>query len=118
MSVQLEELAEFIRRVVPKSDCIENLRIQEASGMVSFLWQGQEFLVKPSLEVFEQKGAKLFITGASALMQLVLMKKNRNQTVIEAVLNALKEVEELVKADKTENGMTLLASAKQSLQKL
>ena len=118
MNAQLEELAQYIRLTVPQSKFIEGLQIKETAGVVSFRWQGREFLVKPSLEVFESKGTNVFITGASALMQLAFIKKDKNKKVLEAVLDSITRAEDLIKAMQTENGLKLLGTVKQSLIKL
>lgn len=118
MNVQLEELAEYIRRAVPQSRLIENLQVKEKADVVSFRWQGREFLVKPSLEVFESKGTNVFITGASVLMQLTFAKKDKNKKVIEVVLESIARAEDLIKGRQTENALNLLKTVKQSLVRL
>lgn len=118
-SQQLEELAQYIRATLPQPRTILDLQIKDPPGVVNFNWQGRDFMVKPPYEVLEVKGEKLFITGASTLMQLVLMKKNRNEKVVEAVLGTLAQAEDLIGNPlNREKGLALLGSVKQTLQKL
>ena len=68
MTLTLPELVVYIRQTVPQSKAIVHLEIKEAMEAVTFDWQGRQFLVKPSLQVLETKNSKLYITGASILV--------------------------------------------------
>jgi hypothetical protein len=41
---------------IPDPRSILNLQVKEKVGAVVFIWHGVEFLVKPSLHVFEMRG--------------------------------------------------------------
>jgi hypothetical protein len=114
----LEQLTQYIRQNLPQPKAIMNLRVQEKTGVVMFVWNAQEFVVKKTLEVFELKGQNLFVTGATMLMQSALRTVTRSETVIGTVLDALREAEELVKDEKQkESGLKLLESVKSTLRK-
>ena len=65
----LDELSQYIRQTVPDPRSILNLKVNDKLGAVSFIWHGVEFLVKPSMHVFEVRGYNLYITGISTLLQ-------------------------------------------------
>lgn len=115
MNEKLEELARFIRETLPQPKAILNLQLKDPPGVVTFRWHQREFLVKPSLEVFEIKGKNIFITGASMLIQTAFLKKKKLETVIGAATETLHQVEEFFKGSQFEKGATLLVSVKKAL---
>lgn len=115
----LEQLAQYIRETLPQPKSIVNLQAKDKTDVVTFHWQGREFLVKKSLDVLEVRSNNLYITGASMLLQSVLTKKGRNEKVIESVLDALKQAEDLISSKRqTESGLKLLGTVKSTLSKL
>ena len=115
----LEDLSKYVRLTLPQPKLIENLQVQTQAGVVSFGWQGKEFVVKPSLHVLEVRGKEVFITGASMLIQSTLMKRDKNEKVISAAIEVLIQVEDLIKAKRqVESGLKLLDSVKSTLRKL
>lgn len=115
----LAALADVIRRVLPARTPISNLEVKEDLGHVSFHWQDKIFAVDRHLQVFEIKGKQLFVTGSSILLQSVLRQKDKHRRVIEAVMEVLSEVQNLVDSkDRKEGGIKLLHSAQSTLQKL
>lgn len=115
----VSELVQYLQQTLPQPKSIKNLKPDERAGYVTFHWNGRDFVVKKSLEVFEMKNDKLFITGASILMQTALMKRNRNEKVIETVIDTLAQAEDLLSAKhQVENGLKLIAAVKGTLGKL
>lgn len=118
-SAGLEELAQYVQAVVPSSKSIAKLQIKEDIGAVEFQWQGHEFIVKPTFETLELRNKKLYVTGASLLLQMVLMKRKRNGKLLESVVSAMEQSVDFLKNPlNQEKGFTLLRSVKQSLQNL
>jgi hypothetical protein len=119
MKQSLDELIQYLRQTVPQSKTITQLRPNEEAGVVTFHWQGREFLVKKSLEVMETKGKSLYLTGASMLLQSVLMRRNYNEKALEGTLPILSQIEEMVLDQRrTEAGLKLLESVKETLARL
>ena len=119
MPENLEELTQYIRETIPQPKSILHLRHMTEADAVSFAWNGREFVVKNSLQALEIKNDKLFITGASMLMQLALMKRNKNEKVLGAVVENLRHAEEYINNPlRREQGLTLLGTVKASLKRL
>lgn len=118
MNSSLEEVAQYVRQTLPQSKAIQNLQLRADIGALTFRWNGREFLVKPSLEVFELKGPNVIITGASMLMQAALMTKNKNEKVIVAMVDTMKQAEDFIKANQKDNGLSLLATVKKTMGSL
>ncbi len=114
----LIHLAQFIRERVPQPKAILNLRIEELLGAVTFVWHAREFVVKQSLQVLELKGQNLYVTGATMLMQTALTSAGRSETVIESVIDAIRQAEGLLTDQKQkESGLNLLKNVKTTLRK-
>ncbi len=118
MNVPLQELPQYLRETVPQSKGITHLQVREAMDAVTFAWQGREFMVKPSLQVLEMKNNNVFLTGASMLLQCVLLKRDANQKIIESLLEALFQVEEMINSKRQNDGLRLLAGAKATMKRL
>lgn len=115
----LDELAQYVRQAVPDPRAILNLQVKEKTGAVVFIWHGVEFLVKPSLHVFEVRGYNLYITGISTLLQVVLMRRSQNEKVLESALDTIMEAEELTRArNQAQGGVKLLGTVREILRKL
>ncbi len=115
----LDELAQYVRQAVPDPRAILNLQVKEKTGAVVFIWHGVEFLVKPSLHVFEVRGYNLYITGISTLLQVVLMRRSQNEKVLESALDTIMEAEELIRArNQAQGGVKLLGTVREILRKL
>jgi len=112
----LDELVQYLRRTVPQAKLIKHMLPDEKAGVVTFEWQSRRFAVRKSLEVFEVKGNRIFVTGASGLMQAALTTKNRNQSVINAVIETLEQVEGQMRDNKPK-ALALLDSVKKTLQR-
>ncbi len=80
MEVKPEELNNLIHSRMPSAKDIKGLRVE--NGVAQFNWQGRHFAVKPTLETFEMKGDKLFITGMSILIQAALVTSVRNMETV------------------------------------
>jgi hypothetical protein len=119
MIESLDELAQYVRQTVPDPKSILNLRIQDKTGAVVFIWHGVEFLVKPSMHVFEVRGYNLYITGISTLLQVVLMRRNQNEKVLENALETIEQAEELIRVKgQTQAGVQMLGSVRDTLGKM
>lgn len=119
MNQTLAELTQYVRETVPHSKNITHLRSIADADLVAFHWQGREFAVKKSLHVMEMKGKRLYITGASMLMQLVLTNKNRNEKIIRNIVSILAECEEAIgHRRQSDTGLKLIEIAKGSLATL
>ena len=114
----LDELLQFVRETVPQPKAMQQLRIKSPPGVISFLWYQREYLVNPSLQVFELKNKEVFVTGASMLMQLALMRRSRGEKIMGASVDMLHQVEEFIKSRDIERGLALLASVKKALGSL
>ncbi len=119
MTETLDELAVYIRETIPQPKSISGLRRMTEAGAVGFAWNGREFVVKSSLQALEIKNGKIFVTGASMLMQMALVKRNLNEKVLSAVVDNLRQTEELLNDPKQrDHGLTLLQTVKAALKKL
>ena len=119
MIESLDELAQYIRQTVPDPKSILNLQIKEKTGAVVFIWHGVEFLVKPSMHVFEVRGYNLYITGISTLLQVVLMRRNQNEKVLENALETIEQAEELIRVkNQTQSGVKMLGAVRETLGKM
>ena len=115
----LDELAQYIRQAVPDPRSILNLQVKEKTGAIVFIWHGVEFLVKPSLHVFEVRGYNLYITGISTLLQVVLMRRSENEKVLESALDTIMEAKELIRArNQAQGGVKLLGTVREILWKI
>jgi ATPase subunit of ABC transporter with duplicated ATPase domains len=119
MIESLEDLAQYVRQTVPDPKSILNLQIKEKTGAVVFIWHGVEFLVKPSMHVFEVRGYNLYITGISTLLQVVLMRRNQNEKMLENALETIEQAEELIRAkSQTQAGVKMLGAVRETLGKM
>ncbi|MBM3833851.1 MAG: hypothetical protein FJ403_11390 [Verrucomicrobia bacterium] len=115
---QLEELAQYIRQTLPQPKAITRLAIDTKANVVSYAWNAHKFLIKPSLEVLELRAINLVITGASMLMQAALMKRDKDNKVLGAIDESLRQVEDLFSNHQSEKGLALLESVKRTLEKI
>lgn len=113
----LEELAHYIRRTLPQSNNNMSLELNAAAGAIQCRWHTREFIVKPSLEVFELRGLSLFVTGASILLQSVLAKQRKNARVFDEVVLSILKAEELLQRSRTETALALLKLVKRTMRK-
>ncbi len=84
--------------------------------VVTFEWQARRFAVRTSLETFELKGDRLFITGASGLVLYLLMSRARNREVFGEMAKNIEEAETRVR-DNPEQALELLSSVKKTIEK-
>lgn len=119
MARTLDELTQYIRETLPQSKAILNLHPLGDAGTVSFGWHGREFVINPSLQTVEIKHDRLYITGASMLMQLALIKRNRGDKLLAVVVENLRESEEMISNPlNREKGLLLLGTVKAGLKQL
>ena len=119
MITSLPELALYIRHTVPDPKAIMSMKANEKLGAVIFIWHGVEFLVKPSMQVFEVRGYNLYITGISTLLQVVLIRRSQNEKVLESALDSIHEAEDLIRVkNQGQAGARLLASVRDTLGKM
>ena len=119
MPETLDDLAGYIRETLPQPRSIVNLHPMRNGAAVCFSWHDREFVVNPSLQTLEIKKDALFVTGASMLLQLALLKRSRNEKVLGAVVESLRQVEDMINNPlNREQGLDLLGSVKATLRKL
>ena len=119
MITSLPELALYIRHTVPDPKAIMSMKANEKLGAVIFIWHGVEFLVKPSMQVFEVRGYNLYITWISTLLQVVLIRRSQNEKVLESALDSIHEAEDLIRVkNQGQAGARLLASVRDTLGKM
>lgn len=116
MTQDLEELVQYIRQTLPQSNQMRHMAVDDAAKVVTFEWQSRRFAVQLSLRTFEMKGTKLFITGASGLLQDLLARKASNREVIGEVVKTIQEIEGRLR-DHPDQAMELLQSVKRTLEK-
>lgn len=115
----LPDLVKFVRETIPDPRAILNLQMKEKIGAVVFIWHGVEFLVKPSLHVFEVRGYQLYITGISTLLQVVFMRRTKNEKMFEEAVETINQAEDLFRVqNKYREGMHLLGTVRESLGRL
>ncbi|MBI4664030.1 MAG: hypothetical protein HY735_34975 [Verrucomicrobia bacterium] len=113
----LDELAQELRRTIPLPSSISRLEPNQVANVVELTWQSRQFVVKPSLEVFELKGRTLFVNGTSMLIQTVLARQESTSRLVKALDGALERVESLFKSRRQQDAFTLLASVKATVTK-
>ena len=119
MPASLDELVQYIRETLPQPKQITHLKNNVQAGVVTFGWNGRDFAVKPSLEVFELKNAQIFITGSSMLMQLALLKRNRNEKILAVLVGTLQQAEDMINNPlNRDKGLNLLQTVKATLRRL
>ena len=118
MIANLDELAQYIRENIPQNKAISNLEVQAPLDAVTFKWNSMEFLVRKSLDVFQVKEKKIYITAASMLMQLALLNASRIDRVVGATVESLDQVQEMLKRSDTAKAFSLLTSVRAALIKL
>lgn len=118
-AADLDDLVGYVKRTLPLATYISNLEVRKEIGVITFRWQGREFLVKPSLEVLEKRGQILYITGSSMLLRSVLTQRERVEKVLEAASEVLMQVEDVIGSKgQRQNGLKLLEAVEASLRKL
>lgn len=120
MPKSLDELLLFVRETVPQPKSIQRLQPLEKADAVRFVWSGREFVViRSPLQALEIKSNRLFVTGASLLIQWVLKRRTNHEEVLGTVLDNLQQVEQCVKySNRSDKGFKLLLDARASLKKL
>jgi hypothetical protein len=113
----LDELEQYLLNSLPQPKSIQQLRKNSQAGFLDFKWNGHHFAVKPSLEAFEIKDQRLFITGASRLVQAALSVRTSNEQTIKAVMHTLEQAEDAMKL-RPEEGLSLLGSVKGVLNRM
>ncbi len=119
MAANLDELVQYIRETLPQPKQIVHLRTNDQAGVVSFGWNGRDFVVKPTMEVYELKNEHVFITGSSMLMQLALLLRNKNEKTLAAVVGTLQQAEDMISNPMNrKKGLSLLQAVKATLKRL
>ena len=114
----LDELAGYIREKIPEARAISGLEVQASLDAVLFKWQSMEFLVRKTLDVYQVKEKKIYVTAASMLMQLALVNASRIDRVLGATVESLDQVQEMLKRSDTAKAFSLLTSVRAALIKL
>ena len=119
MIKDLDELIQYLRRTLPQPKAIQNLKANEQGSYVTFQWNSRSFLVRQNLQVLEVKSGKVFITGASTLMQSALLVKNHHSKAIEGIVQDLQQAEEMITGSyRRDQGLRLVDGVKKTLARL
>lgn len=119
MITNLDELIFYLKKTLPQPKAIQQLKSNEEGSFVTFQWNSRNFLVRQNLQVLEIKSGRVFITGASTLMQSTLMVKNHNQKAIEGIVEDLGQAEEMINGSyRKDQGLRLLDGVKKTLARL
>ena len=118
MIANLDELAQYIRENIPQNKSISHLEVQASLDGVTFKWNSMEFLVRKSLDVFQVKEKRIYITAASMLMQVVLTTASKIDRVLAATVESLDQAQDLMKRSDVSKAMQLLDPVKKALAKL
>ncbi|MBI2950187.1 MAG: hypothetical protein HYY23_21335 [Verrucomicrobia bacterium] len=113
----LDELVQYIRRVLPAPRHLTRLEQNPLAGIVEVTWHSRNFAVTPKLEVVELKGRTLVCTGASMLLQTALRTKERNNRMITGIIETMRMAEDSMRYN-PERGFTLLEDVKGTLVKM
>ena len=115
---KLEDLARYIRENVPQAKAITHLETKESMKAVTFKWNSTEFLVRNTLEVFQVKEEKIYITASSMLMESVLRSANRIDQVLGASVESIEQAMEFFKKSEPEKATRLLDPVKKAIRRL
>lgn len=113
----LDELEQYLRKVMPQWKSVQYLRKNAQAGFVDFKWNGHHFAVKPTLESFELKDNKLYITGGSLLLQNALVIRTGNEAKFDAMAEILSKAEESVRSN-ADQALALVASVKKTIENM
>ena len=113
----LERLADQVRRILPDRKALARLETVAHSRHVLLQWHDHQLIVKLSGQAFEMRGNDAFATGVSILLTTALMAKEKTDGVLVAVMDSLRQAEQLV-ANDTEKALALLGSVKAPIQRL
>lgn len=116
MNSTFDDLIIHIRRAIPQPRIIRNLQVHEGSGYISFAWKDKEFGVKLTLDVFEIRNRRIFITGASMLLSAELKKKENNEKRFTEAAESLFQAESAFRnPEYADSGFELLELVKKTL---
>ena len=118
MFEKLDDLAQHVRETVPQSKAITHFEVKEPLQAVTFKWNGMEFLVRMSLEVFQVKEKRIYITAGSMLMQAALLSASRIDRVLAGSVDSLDQAMDLLKKSEVTKAMMLVEPVKKVLQRL
>jgi hypothetical protein len=110
----LDELEQYLRMVMPQWKAVQQFKKNPQSGFIDFKWNGHHFAVKPTLESFEIKDNRLFLTGGSLLLQSALVSRTGNEAKIVAIVDTLNKAEDVI-ISRPEEGLSLVAAVKKTL---
>lgn len=113
----LDELVQYVHRVMPQAKAIEHLQRNGQASFIDFKWNGHHFAVRLNLEAFELKDTRLFITGASMLVQAALARRSSNEQTIGALVQTLEQAEDIMKT-RPQEGLSMVGSVKGTIRKL
>jgi hypothetical protein len=115
----LQQVADYVRSTIPMPGAIMQMRASESAGGVTFFWQGIEFFVRESLQVFELRGNTLFITGLSSLLQTVLSRRKLDDHKFNGFVSQLSEAEALARDPRsTIRAVEILQSIRKSAEQM
>lgn len=114
----LDRLILQIRSTIPHPEAIHDVSFQPALDGLTFIWFGNTFFAKPTLEVFEIRGRTLYVTGNSLLLQSLISFESEQVKVLEEVSSFLNRAEDILgRRYRHEDGVTVLKQAHASLRR-
>lgn len=108
---------QYIYTVMPQAKAIQYLQRNTKAGFVDFKWNGHHFAVRPTLQAFEIKDQRLFITGASMLVQAALSRRTSSDQTIGALVDTLEKAEDMMKS-RPQEGLSLVGSIKTTIRRM
>ncbi|MSU55446.1 MAG: hypothetical protein EXS46_02810 [Candidatus Taylorbacteria bacterium] len=82
------------------------------------MWKNLHFVATPNLSVFEVRGTQLFRTGASSLIQSILLFESGKIQALGDVDVALGSAADYVSAEKFKEGLEFVVAARLGLYKM
>lgn len=118
-SEAVENLGSYLLQTVPLPSALSKMHTSHEFGYVTFAWYGREFLVNKSKKVFELRGQRVFVTGFSMLMEMVVNGAGTNKNRVKQIIQELITAEELIVGKhQLESGLQELDLAKRRLREL
>lgn len=113
----LEELEGYLHKVMPQWRSVSRLTRNSNAGFIDFQWHGHHFAVKPSLETFEIKDNKLYVTAGSLLLQAALSNRTSAEFKVSEIVDGLDRAIDAVKAQ-PDDALSLVGVVKHTLHKM
>lgn len=115
---KLQNLPNYLRKVLPDPEFISNVEIREGIQAVLFRWHGVHFLVDPTLRVLEVRDRKLYLSNLTTLLQTILTRRRKKELLFSGVIERLNEAERLIwTRPQAREGLGLVDTVKVALER-